>query len=75
MPRLICTFQQVLDILLSNGFVVQRHDGTSHRQLRGIVSGEVRVVTVAGKLSDEVAIGTLQSMIRQSGLSKKLFRR
>lgn len=75
MPRLNCTFQQVLDILLSHGFVVQRHEGTSHRQLRGVVGGEVRMVTVAGKLSDEVAIGTLQSMIRQSGLSKKLFRR
>jgi predicted RNA binding protein YcfA (HicA-like mRNA interferase family) len=72
---LICTFQQVLDILLSNGFIIQRHEGTSHRQLRGVVRGEVRVVTVAGKLSDEVAIGTLQSMIRQCGLNKKLFRK
>ena len=75
MPRLTCTFQDVIDILSSNGFVLIRHDGTSHRQYRGMIEGRVRMVTVAGKPSGEVAIGTLQSMIRQSGLPKHLFRR
>jgi predicted RNA binding protein YcfA (HicA-like mRNA interferase family) len=74
LPRLSLTFALVLAILEANGFVVIRHHGTSHRQLRGVVNGEVRMTTLAGKLSDEVAIGTLQAIMRQSGLSKKVFR-
>ena len=54
--------------------MVIRHNGTSHRQLRAVIDGEVRMTTLAGKLSDEVAIGTLQAIIRQSGLPRKAFR-
>lgn len=75
MPRLNCTFAEVIAILEAHGFVLVRHDATSHRHYRAEIGGAVRYVTVAGKLSDEVAIGTLQSMIRQSGLPKKLFRK
>ena len=75
MPRLVLTFQQVKDILAANGFAIDRQNGTSHAQYKAVIAGETRLVTVAGKPSDEVAIGTLQSMMRQSGLSKKAFRR
>lgn len=64
----------MLNILEENGFVIIRQNGTSHRQLRGMVDGQVRMTTLAGKLSDEIAIGTLQAIMRQSGLPRKLFR-
>ena len=42
----------------------------------GIVGGAVRFVDVAyHAIGDDVPMGTLESMIRQSGLSKKLFRK
>lgn len=67
-------FRDVIDILEANGFVLIRQNG-SHRRYRGIVGGEVRFVDVAPhSLSDDVAKGTLGSIIRQSGLPKKLFR-
>ncbi|MET7247393.1 type II toxin-antitoxin system HicA family toxin [Methylobacterium sp. EM32] len=75
MPRLTCTFAEVIAILEANGFILTRHDGTSHRQYRAVIGGKVHLVTIAGKPSDDVAIGTLQSIIRQSGLSKMLFRK
>jgi hypothetical protein len=40
-----------------------------------LVGGEVRLVVVAPhRMSDDIKSGTLASMIRQSGLPKKLFR-
>lgn len=76
MPRLNCTYARVIEILIAHGFVLHRHDGTSHRIYRGTVGGSVRLVTVAGHSDgDDVPRGTLSSMIRQSGLSKSLFRR
>ncbi|HEX8665738.1 MAG TPA: type II toxin-antitoxin system HicA family toxin [Beijerinckiaceae bacterium] len=63
-------------IIEAHGFILHRHDGSSHRQYRGIVQGEVRYVTVAyHSAGDEILPDTLSSMIRQSGLSKKLFRK
>ncbi|AWN50287.1 hypothetical protein DK419_27110 [Methylobacterium terrae] len=70
-----CTFQDVRDILHAHGFVLVRQNGTSHAQYRGVVNGEVRMTTVAGKPSDDVNPDTLSSIIRQSGLPKKLFRK
>lgn len=76
MPRLICTFRRFIDILLDHGFVLLRHDGGSHRRYRGVVGEKVRLVDVAAhNLNDEIKTGTLKSMIRQSGLPEKLFRR
>lgn len=77
MPRLKCTYQQVIDILLAHGFVLHRHDGGSHRRYRGEHGGSVWFVDVAphGSLKDNVPTGTLNSIIRQSGLKKALFRR
>lgn len=68
-------FRDVIVILEDNNFKLHRHGAGSHRRYRGIVDGQVRYVDIAAhSLSDEVAKGTLGSIIRQSGLSKKLFR-
>ena len=66
--------RDVVRILESHGFHRKRWTG-SHRQLEGVVSGQRRLVTVAGKESDEVARATLASIARQSGLPPRLFRR
>lgn len=76
MPRLSCTYQQVIDILTSYGFQLHRQGATSHRIYRGEHSRKVWMVTVTfHRASDDVPTGTLKSMIRQSGLNQKLFRR
>lgn len=76
MPRLICTFERALEILLAHDFVLHRHDGTNHRRYRGVVGGVVRMVDMSPhNWKDEIPTGTLQSIIRQSGLSQKLFRK
>ena len=76
MPRLKCTFRQFIAILEANGFVLHRHDGTSHRRYRREHKGTVYFVDVAPhNLNDQIRTGTLNSMIRQSGLPKSLFRR
>jgi predicted RNA binding protein YcfA (HicA-like mRNA interferase family) len=75
-PRLSCTYARFVAIIEAHGFVLHRHDGTSHRLYRAVVRGTVHMVTVAGhRDADDVPTGTLQSMIRQSGLPKSLFRR
>lgn len=76
MPRLKCSFREFIDILEQHGFVLHRQASSSHRIYRGTVNGEVRLVTVAPhSLGAEVLPDTLNSMIRQSGLPKKLFRK
>ena len=48
----------------------------AHRRYRAEIGGKVYFVDVAGRSDkDEIAPGTLTSMIRQSGLPKRLFRR
>ena len=64
--------RDVLRILEGHGFRLKRWKG-SHRQLEGIVGGQRRLVTVAGKEGDEVARPTLASIARQSGLSARVF--
>ena len=75
MPRLKCTFREIIDILIAHGFIEIRQEG-SHRRYRGEYGGEVRFVTVAfHQITDYAAPRTLESMIRQSGLPKALFRK
>lgn len=75
MPRLICTYDRFLEIIFKYGFVFHRQGTGSHVRYRGEIGGSIRYVDVAGHNShDEIPIGTLKSMIRQSGLSPKLFR-
>jgi predicted RNA binding protein YcfA (HicA-like mRNA interferase family) len=76
LPRLKCTYYEFLKIIEANGFIEIRHGATSHRRYRAVVNGEVKFVDWAPHdPNSEIAIGTLQSMIRQSGLAKKLFRK
>jgi predicted RNA binding protein YcfA (HicA-like mRNA interferase family) len=60
--------------LEARGFAEIRHEATSHRRWRGVIDGEVKLVTVAyHNIGAHIGLTVLQSMIRQSGLSKKLF--
>jgi predicted RNA binding protein YcfA (HicA-like mRNA interferase family) len=55
----------LIEILKKDGWVLTRTKG-SHRQFRH--SNKRGVVTVSGKLSDDVKKGTLGSVMRQAGL-------
>lgn len=67
-------YRDIVRVLTAAGFVLKRQDG-SHRQYEGWVDGRRRLVTVAYRsLNDDVRPRTLDSMIRRSGLPKRLFR-
>jgi predicted RNA binding protein YcfA (HicA-like mRNA interferase family) len=67
-------FRDLIRILESHGFELARQKG-SHRTYKGSVGGRIHVVLVAcHRESDDIKPGTLQSMIRQSGLPKGTFR-
>jgi predicted RNA binding protein YcfA (HicA-like mRNA interferase family) len=75
LSRLRLTFREFIAIIEANGFTEIRHGASSHRRYRGVVSGEVRLVTVAyHKINAVILHKTLDSMIRQSGLLKRMFR-
>jgi len=56
--------------LEQQGFSTARQRG-SHVAMQKLVEG--RTVTVPVPLHDEIKIGTLQSIIRQSGLARSVF--
>ena len=57
-----------------HGFVLDRQRGNS-RIYKAVIGGKVRLVSVHyHRGGDDIRRGTLSSMIRQSGLPKKLFR-
>ena len=62
--------REVCTILADHGFMQVRHRG-SHIIMQKKVEGST--VTVPVPDHDEVRIGTLQSIIRQSGLPRTLF--
>ena len=67
-------YRDFLRILSGNGFVLDRQRGP-HRVYKGIVRGKTRLVVVShARDSDDIRPGVLSSMIRQSCLSKILFR-
>lgn len=73
MPSLKCTFREAIEILETNGFVLHTQKASSHRKYR---NSEPRYVTIAAHdLGDNIPTGTLQSIIRQSGLPQRLFRK
>jgi predicted RNA binding protein YcfA (HicA-like mRNA interferase family) len=76
LPRLACTFRRFIEIISQHGFELHRQGATSHRRYRGVVDDKVRFVDLAAhSLNEEIRPGTLKSMIRQSGLPERLFRR
>lgn len=67
-------FAEFIRVLEDHGFILDRQRGSA-RVYKGVVGGKVRLVSVhVHRPSDDIKRGTLQSMIRQSGLPKKLFR-
>jgi predicted RNA binding protein YcfA (HicA-like mRNA interferase family) len=72
-PRLKCTFRDFIAIIEARGFVADPDGKGSHRQYR---HKDGRRVTIAyHNIGDIPAPETLASMIRQSELPKKLFRK
>ena len=68
-------FRGFIRILEAHGFALARQRG-SHRTYQRVVDGNVRIVVIAyHRESDDIGRGLLASMIRQSGLPKRLFRR
>jgi predicted RNA binding protein YcfA (HicA-like mRNA interferase family) len=63
----IMKVRQVIRLLTEDGWVLARQKG-SHRQFKH--PSKPGLVTVAGKLSDDLAPGTLNSVLKQAGLRK-----
>lgn len=67
-------YRDFLRILLDHDFQLDRERAT-HKQYKGVVDGETKLVTVdCAQLGEDIRKDNLASMIRQSGLPKKLFR-
>ena len=74
-PRLNCTFDEFVEIIVAHGFSLHRQGATSHRRYRAEIDGVVYFVDVAGHGNERIKPGTLKSMIRQSGLPSRIFRK
>ncbi len=61
--------REIIRQLEENGWVLVRQRG-SHRQFKH--SEKANLITVRGNLGDEVAPGTLQSILKKSGLKGRL---
>ncbi|MFN8359689.1 MAG: type II toxin-antitoxin system HicA family toxin [Candidatus Kapaibacterium sp.] len=59
--------KQIIKIVEADGWFLVRTKG-SHRQYKHVE--KKGLVTIAGKMSDEVAIGTLINILKQSGLKE-----
>lgn len=66
-------FNEFVPVLEKHGFVLARQKG-GVRIYKATFGGKVRIVPVHYHGSKEIKPGTLQSMIRKSGLPKDLFR-
>jgi predicted RNA binding protein YcfA (HicA-like mRNA interferase family) len=66
----ILSGKEVCDVLARNGFVEVRRRGSHIAMQKKTASG---TITVPVPDHHEVKIGTLQSIIRQSGISKSEF--
>lgn len=73
MPKLpILTGREIIKALTRAGFEIRNQTG-SHVQMVGYTEGSKRLVTVPDHGNKEIPIGTLISIIRQSGLSREEF--
>ncbi len=67
-------FKEFIRLLEINGFILDRKTGST-RIYKGVIGGKVCLVPIHfHRGSDDIKQGTLNSMIRQSGLPKKFFR-
>jgi len=60
--------REVIKILENNGWYLVHQKG-SHRQYKH--QSKAGRVTIAGHLSDDIAPGTLNSILKQSGLKRR----
>ena len=68
-------FRDFIRMLVKHGFELDRQRG-SHRLYQARIGGKTRLVVVAcHSENDDIKPGTLASMIRQSRLPKRSFRR
>ena len=58
--------KEVIKLIEDDGWYLWRHKGTSHRQYKHLE--KPGKVTVSGKLSQDLRIGTKNSMLKQAGL-------
>jgi predicted RNA binding protein YcfA (HicA-like mRNA interferase family) len=65
--RLIVKIRDVIKMLEDDGWSIVRQRG-SHRQFKHV--SKPGLVTVAGKPSDDLAPGTLNSVLKQAGLKQ-----
>ena len=66
--------RDVISFLKDHGFVLHRSSG-SHFQYKKVESNGIRLVTVAYHGNRDVPPGTLNSIIRQSGIPKEQWRK
>jgi predicted RNA binding protein YcfA (HicA-like mRNA interferase family) len=64
------TASEVIKFLKNHGFILHRSNG-SHFQYKKVTPQETRLVTVAYHGKEAIPIGTINSIIRQSGIDKK----
>jgi predicted RNA binding protein YcfA (HicA-like mRNA interferase family) len=64
---------KVRDILKRDGWRLERHEGTSHRQFRHPT--KPGTVTVNGHEGDTLSHGLVGSILKQAGLSKEDLRK
>lgn len=66
----------MFDILIAHGFTLKRHGATSHRRYEAVIDSEKVYVDLAPhRWSDTVKPRTLASIIRQSRLGPRAFRK
>jgi predicted RNA binding protein YcfA (HicA-like mRNA interferase family) len=63
--------KEIIAILISLGWHLDRQNGTSHRQFKHPTIR--RTVTVDGKLSEDVELNNLKSMEKQAGIKFRNF--
>lgn len=61
---------EAISFLKEHGFILHRTSG-SHFNYKKIVNGKTYLVTVAYHGNKNIPIGTMNSIIRQSGISKE----
>ncbi|MGB5633506.1 MAG: type II toxin-antitoxin system HicA family toxin [Waterburya sp.] len=59
--------KEIIKLVEKDGWYLARTKG-SHRQYKHQI--KIGLVTIPGKLSDELAPGTLNSILKQAGLKK-----
>ena len=59
--------KEIIKLIEKDGWYLARTKG-SHRQYKHQI--KIGLVTIPGKLSDELAPGTLNSILKQAGLKK-----